>query len=87
MGATARDILRAVLREGNVLILSGTALGLFFSLRVRGWLSDVVDAYDATQPMLYAYVAAALFALAVLAALVPALRATRIDPVEALRHE
>jgi putative ABC transport system permease protein len=87
MGATMRDILRAVLREGNVLILSGTAIGLFLSLRVRGWLMDIVDPYDATRSMLYAYVAAGLFALAVFAAFIPALRATRIDPVEALRSE
>lgn len=87
MGATARDILRAVLREGNVLILSGTALGLFLVLQKRWWLSDVVDPYDMTRPMLYAWVAAGLFALAVFAAFIPALRATRIDPVEALRHE
>ena len=87
MGATTRDILRAVLREGNVLILAGTAVGLYLSMRGTWWLSGPIDAYDLTSPMLYAYVAAGLFALAVVAAFIPALRATRIDPVEALRSE
>lgn len=87
MGATTRDILRAVLREGNVLILSGVAIGLAFSLKGMNWLSNMVDVYDLSRSSLYAYVAVGLFALAVFAAFIPALRATRIDPVEALRHE
>jgi putative ABC transport system permease protein len=88
LGATARDILHALLREGNVLILSGVALGLLLIKPSIFWLSAFID--DETDPynaLLFAAIAVGLFALAVVAAYIPALRATRIDPVEALRHE
>jgi len=88
LGATTRDILHAVLREGNVLILSGVAIGLLFTKYTIGWLGvfwgGQNDGYNAP---LFAFIAAGLFALAVLSAFRPAWRATRIDPVEALRHE
>jgi predicted permease len=88
LGATSRDILHAVLREGNVLVLSGVAIGLLLTRDSVWWLvkhmADEDAGYDAT---LMALVAAMLFAIAVLAALWPAWRATSIDPVQALRHE
>ena len=87
MGATMRDILRAVLREGNALIMGGVAVGLFLSFMGRWMVADLIDPADVTRPSVYAVVAAGLFALAVFVAFIPALRATRIDPVEALRHE
>jgi ABC-type antimicrobial peptide transport system permease subunit len=87
LGASARDILHAILREGNVIALSGVAFGLLFTKYTAGWLrafSLEDDQYDAP---LFAAMAAVLFTVAVLSALVPALRATRIDPVESLRSE
>lgn len=87
LGASARDILRAVLREGNAIALGGIALGLLCTQQTAGWLrafSFDEDRYDAP---LFAAMAAVLFAVAVLSALWPALRATRIDPVESLRSE
>jgi ABC-type antimicrobial peptide transport system permease subunit len=88
LGATARDILHSVLREGNVLILGGVAIGLFFTKYTIVWLGGFMmgenDAYDSP---LFASIAAFLFGIAALSAFIPAIRATRIDPVEALRHE
>jgi predicted permease len=87
LGATARDVLHAVLREGNVLALGGVAVGLLFTKYTAGWLvafSAEDDKYDAT---LFAAMAAVLFAVAVVSAVIPGLRATRIDPVESLRSE
>jgi putative ABC transport system permease protein len=87
LGATSRDILRAVLREGNVLALSGVAVGLLCTKYTAGWLlafSREDDQYDAP---LFAAMALILFIIAVIAALIPAMRATRIDAVESLRSE
>ncbi|MEP6494873.1 MAG: FtsX-like permease family protein [bacterium] len=87
LGANARDILRAVLREGNAVALGGLAAGLLLTKYTVLWLrafSLEGDQYDAP---LFAAMAAVLFVVAVIAALGPALRATRIDPVESLRSE
>lgn len=88
LGATMRDILRAVLREGNAIILAGIALGLGFTYFTVGWLGQFfMTEYDGNDSVLFAFIAVGLFALAALAAFIPALRATKIDPVDALRHE
>ncbi len=87
LGATARDILRAVLRESLVIALSGIALGLYFTkygVMLIGQLSDGWDVYNAP---LFAAVAAFLFGVALFAAFLPARRATLLDPTEALRSE
>lgn len=87
LGATSRDILRAVLRESLVIALSGIALGLYFtknSVMLIGQLSSGWDVYNAP---LFAVVAAFLFGVALLAAFIPARRATLLDPTESLRSE
>ena len=87
LGATARDVLHALLREGNVLALAGVAVGLWLTKRTVGWLGMFLGAWDANDAVLFATVATTLFLVVVAAALIPGLRATRIDPVEALRPE
>ena len=87
LGADTRQVLRAVLREGNAVALGGVAVGLFCTKYTMQWLqafSFEGDQYDAP---LFAAMAAVLFIVAVAAALGPALRATRIDPVESMRSE
>jgi putative ABC transport system permease protein len=88
LGATPRIILRTVLREGNILVLLGTAVGLFLTKRSAPWLgmflTGVNDLYDAP---LFAALALALGLVVFLAALVPALRVIHADPVEALRND
>lgn len=87
LGASTRAILAAVLREGDAVALAGLAFGLLVTKFTVHWLrafSLENDQYDAP---LFAMMAAALFGIAVVAALVPAFRATRIDPVEAIRSE
>jgi ABC-type antimicrobial peptide transport system permease subunit len=87
LGATGANILSVVLREGNALVLAGIALGLLLTKLTSHWLQAFAFENDLYDAPMFAAVAVALFAVAVLAALVPALRATRIDPVESLRSE
>jgi hypothetical protein len=89
LGSSARGILHAVLREGNPFALAGVAIGLLVISQsaplLRPFLSfPEIDMYSIE---LYAPAAALLFAVALIAALIPAWRATRIDPVESLRCE
>lgn len=87
LGATGANVLSVVLREGNALVLGGIALGLLLTKLTSRWLQAFAFENDLYDAPMFAAVAVALFAVAVLAALVPALRATRIDPVESLRSE
>ena len=87
LGASARDILHAVLREGNVMALAGVAVGLYLTKHTAGWLHAFIFEDDEYNAPVFAAVALVLFAVAFLSALWPALRATRIDPVESLRSE
>jgi ABC-type antimicrobial peptide transport system permease subunit len=87
LGADTSQILRAVLREGNAVALAGVAVGLLCTKYTMSWLyafSFDGDQYDAP---LFAAMAAVLFIVAIAAALVPALKAARIDPVESMRAE
>ena len=87
LGATARNILRSVLREGVALILAGIAFGLLFTKYTVWWLASFMDEKAGYDALLFALISTVLFGIAAFAAFLPALRATRIDPVEALRHE
>jgi hypothetical protein len=89
LGSSAREILYVVLREGNVFLLAGTALGLWL-IREGAWLVREFLRFaegDIYSVELYVPAAVFLFAVALVAALIPAYRATKIDPVEALRCE
>jgi len=87
LGASSRDVLHAILREGNVLALTGVAVGLLLTKYSAEWLRAFSIEDDQYNALLFAGVGAVLFTVALLAALIPALRATRIDPVESLRSE
>jgi putative ABC transport system permease protein len=87
LGATSRDILHVVLRETVVIGLCGIALGL---LLVKEFLAPLQNfAYDGDihDALLFAEISLFMFAVAGLSAFLPARRATRVDPTEALRSE
>ena len=86
LGAQRRDVLRLVVGHALKLVGIGTAIGLvlaFFSTRTLSALLYSVGAFDATT---FAFVTVALPAVALLASYIPALRATRADPMIALSH-
>jgi predicted permease len=87
LGASPSNVLRMILSEALVLLSWGMllgALGLFFATRFVESMLHGVSAYD---PMTLAAVAVTLLLVTILAAIVPALRAARLDPIETLRSE
>ena len=87
LGASPRNILGLVLREGLVFALAGIALGLWITKDSIWYVRAFSIEDDAYNAPLFAAMALTLLAAVWSAALVPALRATRIDPVESLRNE
>jgi putative ABC transport system permease protein len=87
MGATSRDIRRMVLRQGMLPVVIGLGLGLVGSLAFNRLLQSQLFSVSSTDPVTYAATSIFLITVALFACLIPARRAMRVDPVEALRHE
>jgi predicted permease len=87
LGAARHDVLRLVLRQGLALIVIGVAVGLGGALIVTRLLSSLLFGVRATDLTTFVTTALMLTAVAVLATYIPAHRATRVDPLMALRYE
>ncbi len=89
LGADRRDVLRYVLRQGLGLTLAGLAAGLVGAIAVTttGWLSALLYNVKPTDILTFAVVPLVLIAVALVASFLPARRATRVDPLVALRAE
>jgi putative ABC transport system permease protein len=87
LGASARDVVALVLRQGVMLAGAGVALGLLTAMAATRALRSLLFGVGTQDPVTFALVGGGLFLVAVTASLVPARRATRVDPMEALRTE
>jgi putative ABC transport system permease protein len=87
LGAQPRYILGLVLKKGMALALGGVALGLAASLALARVMSGLLFGVSATDPKTYALISLLIAAAAFVACYLPARRATKVDPMVALRHE
>ncbi len=87
LGAGAHDIRRMIVGQGVVLAALGIVIGLGAALLMTRFLTSMLYSVTPTDPTTFAGIALILLAVAWLASYVPALRATRVDPMEALRYE
>ncbi len=87
LGAQPRDLLRMVIRQGMVLVLIGLGLGMGMAFALTRLIASQLYQVSPTDPASFAFAAVLLAAVALTACLFPALRATRVDPIKALRQE
>jgi len=87
LGATMSDVLKLVLRNGMSLVLIGAIVGLAGAYAVTRVMSNLLFEVAPTDLATFAAVPAVLFVVALVACLIPARRATKVDPLVALRYE
>jgi predicted permease len=87
LGAQAIDVLRLMMRQGMALAAIGLAIGLAASFALTRWLESFLYEVSTTDLMTFILVSLLLTGVAVVACLVPARRATKVDPMIALRYE
>jgi putative ABC transport system permease protein len=87
LGAERGDVLRLVIRQGILLTGVGLALGLIVAFAVTRLLGSLLYGIRATDPLIWCGVSLVLGLVALLAMWLPASRASRVDPTEALRYE
>ena len=87
LGATGRNVVRMVLTEGFVLLTIGLALGIGAALLLTRLLESLLFEVQPTDPLTFFSVTVILVVVALMATLIPARRAVRVDPMVALRYE
>jgi putative ABC transport system permease protein len=87
LGAQTQDVLRLILKQGLLLTLGGLVAGLAGAILLTRFLTGLLFEVKPSDPLTYALVAGLLALVAIAACLIPARRATKVDPLVALRYE
>lgn len=87
LGARSADVLALVLRQGLVPVAAGLIAGIAGALGLTRLLKSLLYEVSATDPLIFGAVSIGLIAVSLAAMFIPALRATRVSPLDALRHE
>jgi putative ABC transport system permease protein len=87
MGAQRGNVLRLVVREGMLVALAGIGVGLAAAMAINRVLASLLYGVPERDPATFAVVAASLAVVALAACASPGFRASKVDPIVALRHE
>lgn len=87
LGAQRSDVLRLVVRQAMIVALAGVGIGLLASWALTRLMKSLLFNISVTDPLTFAAIAALMILIALLACLIPARRATKVDPLVALRYE
>jgi predicted permease len=87
LGAQTGAVLRMIMREGSIMLISGVAIGLLLAMATAKVLSGILYEVGALDPVAFTVAPLVLITAALIATWLPARRATRVDPVQALRAE
>jgi len=87
LGAQRRDVLKLVIRQAMIVALGGVGIGLLASLALTRLIKSLLFNVGVTDPLTFVAIAALMSMIALIACLIPARRATKVDPLVALRYE
>ncbi len=87
LGARAANVLSLIMKNGFVLVFTGIALGVGGALMLTRFLTTLLFGVTPTDTLTFIVVSGIFFVIAIVASLIPAIRATRVDPLIALRYE
>jgi ABC-type antimicrobial peptide transport system permease subunit len=87
LGARSRDVMAMILKEIAWLVCLGLAFGISLALILGRFIADLLYGLTSTDPLTIVVGALVLLIIVLIASYVPARRATKVDPLEALRHE
>jgi putative ABC transport system permease protein len=87
LGAQRSDVLKTILGEGALIVVAGIGAGLLGSVILTRFLQTMLFEIEPTDPLTFGALTTLLAGVALTASFIPARRASRIDPLVALRHE